>query len=545
MSKLARSSVAARPRQTRGALRTEAVPTGKTFEGGAGYAKDVKTELFTLAVTNFVSEKSFYEDASTRDARYVKLIHQATAEDPQWTADFLKWLRGEGNMRTASIVGAIEYGRTLSDALQLEAPVTVDFASAPSARAVLNSVMLRADEPGEALGYWIANYGRPLPMWLKRAIGDGAIATYTPFNVLKYDGQGQAVRFGDVLQMSQINPNTGSYSDSRFKWILDRRYNRTQGDYEIDMLARRQGLEQIPVADRKAWLAGEHSADLLNKAGFTWESLSGWLQGPMDAAAWEAIIPSMGYMALLRNLRNFDEAGVSKEVATKIAAKLADPVQVAKSRQLPMRFLTAYMNTPSDRWKVALGEALDFSLKSVPTLPGRTLVLIDTSGSMNGRLSDRSSLALWELAAMFGIVLAAAPGNDAEIRAFDTNVYPEFKLIKGASALSSFNRFHNEFRGGGGTYTRAAIQATYKGHDRIVVLTDGQAWSDGVGVFADIPATVPTYTYDISGYQFTHHQAGTENRRLVSGLTDAGFKMMSLLEKRSKDLWPWQGTDTV
>ena len=81
----------------------------------------------------------------------------------------------------------------------------------------------------------------------------------------------------------------------------------------------------LPVAERRAVLAGDGAAERLRAAGMTWEALAGWLQGPMDAAAWEAVIPSMGYMALLRNLRNFDEAGVSDEVAERVAARARRP----------------------------------------------------------------------------------------------------------------------------------------------------------------------------------------------------------------------------
>lgn len=533
MSKLARSSMLRNTHRPVGVLKTEATPSGRTGQGAPGYARDVKSELFTLAVTNFVSEKSFYESGQERDERFVQLIHQATNEDARWTAGLLKWLRGDGNMRSASIVGAIEYGRTF---------FTVEDTGAPTPRAVLNSVMQRADEPGEALGYWLANYGRPLPKWLKRALGDGALRHYTPFSVGKYDGQGQAIRFSDVLHFSQISRDEAAVrGDNFFKWIVDRRYGRAEGSYGIEMLDRRQGLESMAVADRKAWLVGTESAsDLLNKAGYTWESLSGWLQGPMDAKAWEAIIPSMGYMALLRNLRNFDEANVSKEVAATVAARLADPEQVARSRQLPMRFLSAYKNAPSDRWKVALGEALDLSLKSVPTLSGKTLVLIDVSGSMSQSVSDRSSLAYFELAAMFGIALAASPGNQADVYSFDTSVY-SFNLTKGASALNNYDRFVRAYSGGGATYTARAIRETYKGHDRVVVLTDEQANSDGFGVYEGIPAHVPCYTYNIAGYRYGHAPAGTETRRAVAGLTDSGFKMMSWLEGRTKaNKWPWQ-----
>ncbi|KAB1979457.1 TROVE domain-containing protein [Streptomyces triticiradicis] len=62
----------------------------------------------------------------------------------------------------------------------------------------------------------------------------------------------------------------------------------------------------------------------------------------MDKAAWEAIIPSMGVMALARNLRNFDEAGVSDEVAARICARLTDSAVVNASCMFPFRWWAAY-----------------------------------------------------------------------------------------------------------------------------------------------------------------------------------------------------------
>ena len=34
---------------------------------------------------------------------------------------------------------------------------------------------------------------------------------------------------------------------------------------------------------------------LVAAAGMTWEALAGWRRAPIDAAAWTAVIPSMGY----------------------------------------------------------------------------------------------------------------------------------------------------------------------------------------------------------------------------------------------------------
>ena len=47
-------------------------------------------------------------------------------------------------------------------------------------------------------------------------------------------------------------------------------------------------------------------------------------------------------MALLRNLRNILQADVSAGHVDHLCIRLADPDQVAKSKQLPFRFLSAY-----------------------------------------------------------------------------------------------------------------------------------------------------------------------------------------------------------
>ena len=69
------------------------------------------------------------------------------------------------------------------------------------------------------------------------------------------------------------------------------------------------------------------------------------------------------------------------------------PAEVARSRQFPFRYLAAYRHAPSLRWSYPLEQALGHSLANVPALPGRTLVLVDRSGSMfYSRMSDRSEL---------------------------------------------------------------------------------------------------------------------------------------------------------
>lgn len=64
-----------------------------TYEDGVGYGPDPKSELFLLAVSNLVSEKTFYESASDRDDRFEQLVAKVTVEDPDWVRRMIPWLR--------------------------------------------------------------------------------------------------------------------------------------------------------------------------------------------------------------------------------------------------------------------------------------------------------------------------------------------------------------------------------------------------------------------------------------------------------------------
>ena len=75
----------ARPAAGRGPVAAQPTPSGRTHEGGAGYAHDAKSELFLLAVANFVGENTFYDKATDRDRRYAGLVQDVAATDPQWT----------------------------------------------------------------------------------------------------------------------------------------------------------------------------------------------------------------------------------------------------------------------------------------------------------------------------------------------------------------------------------------------------------------------------------------------------------------------------
>jgi hypothetical protein len=507
---------------------TEPVPSGQTFEGGAGFKRDVKGELFLLSVSNMVGEDTFYEKAGDRDQRYSDLVRVATIQDPDWTARFLRWLRSSGNMRSASLVGAAEFAKARLDAEQ-----------AGMSRQVIDSVLQRADEPGEFLAYWTSTYGRAIPKPVKRGVADAVRRLYNERSLIKWDSGSRSFRFGDVIDL--VHPSASAeWQGDLFAHALDKRHDRPDAipSTALRMLHARANLMALPVAERRAALADPSA---LAAAGMTWESLAGWLQGPMDKQAWEAVIPSMGYMALARNLRNFDEAGVSDEVAAQVAAKLADPDEVARSRQFPFRFLSAYEAAPSLRWGHALDKALQASLSNLPALKGRSLILVDTSASMTGMgYSARSKVTPAKAAAVFGVALAAK-GEQVDLVGFADGVF-HHNVPKGSSVLRQVDAFLKRIgEVGHGTNMVGAAQATYKGHDRVFLISDMQTISGryGQGVTQVVSQNVPIYGFNLQGYEHAAMPTGSGCRHEFGGLTDATFRLIPLLEAGQKADWPF------
>ncbi len=504
-----------------------------THEGGPAYERDVKSELFLLAVSNMVGEDTFYEGAGERDERFRGLVHAATAEDPEWVARFVPWLRGTANMRSASVVAAAEYVRS----------------GGPSGRRVVASALQRADEPAEVLAYWTNRYGRALPQPVKRGVADAAVRLYGERSALKYDGRSRAWRMADVLELTHPKPRDDTQS-ALFGWLLDRRHDRPDVTVPqaLRMLTAYTRLQSLAEVERHLLLAEPDAGERLKQAGMTWEALSGWLNGPMDRAAWEAVIPSMGYMALLRNLRNFDEAGVTDEVAATVAAKLADPAEVSRSRQFPYRFVAAYRSAPSLRWGHALEKALEVATGNIPAFPGRTLVLVDTSASMTSQaFSRRSSMTPVEAAAVFGVTMAKR-GNAVDLYGFADHVF-EHPVSRAASVLAEVERFTARVgEVGHGTRISEAVRATYRRHDRVVIVSDMQTFADAqtprwaadnLVATDQLPRRVPVYGFNLGGYRATVLDAGQGNRHEFGGMNDATFTMLNLLESHTPAGWPF------
>lgn len=198
-------------------------------------------------------------------------------------------------------------------------------------RSVVSRALQRADEPAEMLGYRMTVHGRNVPMPVKRGVADAARRLYNERATLRYDGLSRQMRMADVIELVHPEPKDVAQS-AFFGYLLDRRHHDdgTPDEALLPMLAAAADLGAVAVEERRT-LMRERGAEALGRAGVSWERLSGWLRGGTDAEAWEAVIPSMGVMALVRNLRNFDDAGIAEASVERVIGKIADPIDVAKA----------------------------------------------------------------------------------------------------------------------------------------------------------------------------------------------------------------------
>jgi hypothetical protein len=475
-----------------------------------------------------VSEKDdFYETAKAKDSRFVALLHSPEVfRDLEWATGFVRFLRTKANLRSASIVAAAELVHA-----RLAAGLSGN-------RGIVSAAISRADEPGEFLAYWQSKYGKNFPQPVKRGISDAIDRIWTERAYLKWDSESKGFRFADILQL--VHPKTEkAWQNELFKFSLETRYSSepVSPSSGLPVIAARINLMSLPVSERQSVTAGQ-----LAEAGMTWEALAGWQQAPMDAASWEKIIPSMGVFALLRNLRNFDQAGISRNAVRLVEDQLTDPEQIARSQILPMRYLSAYRATASSGtvtgWGPVIETGLNLSLQNIPVLPGRTNILVDVSGSMNAQLSAKSDLLRKDAASIFGAAVAKRC-EFADLYAFDGNLY-QFDFTKVSSVLPLANQIAST--GGGGTATGDAIARTWKDHDRLFIITDeqvGYGWGHGRTTVEEALKGVkaPVYTWNLGGYRVAQMEQGNSKRHAFGGLNDASFKLVPLLEAGSSQNW--------
>ena len=154
------------------------------------------------------------------------------------------------------------------------------------------------------------------------------------------------------------------------------------------------------------------------------------------------------------------EAGCDLELVKDaiVARKGADLV-------FPFRYVAAARAAP--QLEPVIDQALCEAIASAPRLTGRTIVLVDVSGSMNCRLSGRSDLTRMDAAA----ALASILHGELRLFTFSTDVV-EVAPRRGMAGVDAVVQSQPHL----GTRLGAAVKKVNRlPHDRLIVITDEQS----------------------------------------------------------------------
>jgi 60 kDa SS-A/Ro ribonucleoprotein len=293
----------------------------------------------------------------------------------------------------------------------------------------LVSVIQRADELAEFVSIYWAEGKTPLSGQVKGLAA--AFPKFDEYALAKYD-RANMVRLRDVLFLCHAKP-----------------------------------LSAVQAEVWKRLIAGElETPD-------TWEvalsATSGDSGGAPDQEAkrarWERLLSDgkLGALALLRNLRNMKDAGVSEElVLTALDAMRTE-------RVLPFRFLAAARYAP--QWEDGLERAMFRAVDGAAKLPGKTVLLVDVSGSMVCQLSRKSEMLRTDAAYGLAVLLREVCERVAVYTFSD-----QAKLVaprRGFALRDAMER--NQPHGGtnlGAALGQVEAAETY---DRMIVITDEQS----------------------------------------------------------------------
>ena len=371
-----------------------------TFEGAPAIKLTAEQSLRRSVLSCLLWEDEFYEDGLAIADRIAALAAEVA---PSVVADLAVEARERFNLRHAPLMLLCALARTGSG---------TSLVSETIAR-----VIQRADELSEFLSLYWRHGRKPLSKQMKKGLA-AAFGKFDAYQLAKYDRDGP-VKLRDVLFLVHAKPRDEAQA-ALWKQVAER---------------------SLPSPD-------------------TWEvALSG---GGDKKASFERLLAErkLGYLALLRNLRNMDQAGVDE-----VLVKDAILARRGAERILPFRYVAAARAAP--RFEPWLDQALAETVLEGPVFEGRTLVLVDVSGSMDWKLSARSDLTRMDAAATLASII---PG---EVRVFTfSQAVVEVPPRRGMAGVDAMIRSQAH----GGTLLGAAIKRINGvPHDRLIVITDEQS----------------------------------------------------------------------
>jgi hypothetical protein len=482
-------------------------------QGEKAYKMTPEMELYSAVVTTSL-EKTNYESTSDRLKRIKKLIKTC---DPVFVAKLAVYARTKMNLRSIPIVLAVELGKIhRGDNLVSK---------------TIYNIIQRADEITEVLAYYqMANKRNDVKKLnrLSKQVQKGVAKAFTKFDeyqFAKYNRKGE-VTLKDALFLTHPKP-TSDWQQLLFNKIVN---DSLETPYTWEVELSKVGQQHFgSIAEKKAAMK----------------------------ATWETLIESkkVGYMALMRNLRNILEANVSTDCIEQVANYLRNEKAVLNSRQLPFRFLSAYnevclIDSPYTSYILeALEDAIQISAHNIQGFDIKTRLLIacDVSGSMFHPVSSRSKIKCYDIGLVLAMLLQNRSQNTITGIFGDrwmTHNLPKKGILRNVAKLKSI-----EGKVGYATNGFKVIEylnQTKKVMDKVFFFTDLQMWNNTYGnnhiqkewlkYKRNVAPNAKLYLFDLMGHGQAPLQLKENGVHLIAGWSDKVFEVMHAIENGKKAL---------
>ena len=475
-------------------------------EGEQAYRLSPEWQLYTATATSSLSDK-YYESAETRVETLRKLIAEC---DPLFVAQLAVYARQKMNMRSIPLVLAVE----LAKVHQGDSTVSK----------MVSGIVQRADEIMELLAYYqLANERKETKKLnrLSKQLQSGlqnAFNRFDEYQFAKYNRDAE-VKLRDALFL--VHPKAKDEAQQTlFNKIVNNELE-TPYTWETELSA----LGQTKFASNKE-----------KEVAFRMK--------------WEELIDShkIGYMALMRNLRNILEAGVSGQHIAKVCEALSNAEAVRRSKQLPFRFLAAYREISKVKSAYAssimdaLEQAVATSAENIAGFNEDTNVLIacDVSGSMQSPVSPKSKILSYDIGLMLAMLLKSRCKNAMTGMFGDT-----WKVINVPTKgiLSNVEAFYQrEGEVGYTTNGYLVIQDLLKSKkqvDKVMMFTDCQLWNSRnnnkiANLWSSYKKIYPEsklYLFDLAGHGTTPLSITREDVYLIAGWSDKVFDILATIDR--------------
>lgn len=417
-------------------------PTDTRNEAGApAYALSPKQALAQLAMTGCLNS-TFYSDAESQlDA----LLAACFEVDSAFVARTALHARHHGRMKDTPALLCAYLASFNGELLRAIFPRVID-----------NGRMLRAFVQILRSGQVVRRSLGSLP---KRLVQDWLNACSDAEFIRAMVGQQPSL--ADVIRMVHPKPLTRE-REALFAYTVGRPYlpERLPSALQAFEAFKRDAREPVP--------------DL------PFQLLTGLQLSP---AHWKAIALQCSWTTLRMNLNTFQRHGVFEEghVANRLAKRLADPALIRRAGAFPYQLLAAQRAATQlpPRLQQALGEALAYSVRAVPALPGALALAVDVSGSMQSpatghRRGATTPVRCVDVAALFAAALLAR-NPQAQVLPFAEAVRP---WRNAGGDLREVTESLSALLGGGTAIGAplAQLAAQRQPPDLVVVFSDNQSW---------------------------------------------------------------------